>query len=66
MTSKIDSRTILDASGADQLIGKGDMLYSGGSDLVRIQCAFVDTPEIEKITDYIGSQKAYPEAHLLH
>ncbi len=65
VTSKIDSRTILDNGGADQLIGKGDMLYSGGNDLIRIQCAFVDTPEIEKITDFIGSQRAYPEAHLL-
>ncbi len=65
VTSKIDSRTILDNSGADQLIGKGDMLFSGGNDLTRIQCAFVDTPEIEKITDFIGSQRAYPEAHLL-
>ncbi|MFD0992087.1 DNA translocase FtsK [Tenacibaculum geojense] len=65
VTSKIDSRTILDAPGADQLIGRGDLLYSGGNDLVRIQCAFVDTPEVEKITDFIGSQRAYPEAHLL-
>lgn len=65
VTSKIDSRTILDGSGADQLIGKGDMLYSGGNELVRIQCAFVDTPEVEKITDFIGSQRAYPDAHLL-
>ncbi len=65
VTSKIDSRTILDAPGADQLIGRGDMLFSGGNDLTRIQCAFVDTPEVEKITDYIGSQKAYPDAHLL-
>ncbi|OSY88252.1 cell division protein FtsK [Tenacibaculum holothuriorum] len=65
VTSKIDSRTILDAPGADQLIGRGDMLYSGGNDLTRIQCAFVDTPEVEKITDFIGSQRAYPEAHLL-
>lgn len=66
VTSKIDSRTILDASGADQLIGKGDMLYSGGgNDLIRLQCAFVDTPEIEKITDYIGSQRANGEAYLL-
>lgn len=54
VTSKIDSRTILDGSGADQLVGKGDMLYSGGSDLIRIQCAFIDTPEIEKITDYVA------------
>ncbi|CAA0181001.1 DNA translocase FtsK [Tenacibaculum maritimum] len=65
VTSKIDSRTILDAPGADQLIGRGDMLYSGGNDITRIQCAFVDTPEIEKITDFIGSQRAYPEAYLL-
>ncbi|MBV1888130.1 MAG: DNA translocase FtsK [Urechidicola sp.] len=65
VTSKIDSRTILDSGGADQLIGKGDMLYSGGNDLTRIQCAFVDTPEIEKITDFIGSQRAYPDAYLL-
>ncbi|WP_417602414.1 DNA translocase FtsK 4TM domain-containing protein [Owenweeksia hongkongensis] len=65
VTSKIDSRTILDAGGAEQLIGKGDMLYSSGSDLIRIQCAFVDTPEVEEITDYIGNQKAYPEAYLL-
>lgn len=65
VTSKIDSRTILDAGGADQLIGRGDMLYTAGNDLNRIQCAFVDTPEVEKITDFIGSQRAYPEAHLL-
>lgn len=65
VTSKIDSRTILDAGGADQLIGKGDMLFSSGNDLTRIQCAFVDTPEVEEITDYIGSQKAYPEAYQL-
>jgi len=65
VTSKIDSRTILDATGADQLIGKGDMLYAAGSEITRIQCAFVDTPEVEKITDYIGSQKAYPEAYQL-
>ncbi|MBG7612228.1 DNA translocase FtsK [Polaribacter sp. BAL334] len=65
VTSKIDSRTILDAPGADQLIGRGDMLYSAGNELIRIQCAFVDTPEVEKITDYIGSQKAYPQAYQL-
>ena len=65
VTSKIDSRTILDTSGADQLIGRGDLLYSGGNDVTRIQCAFVDTPEVEKITDFIGSQRAYSEAHLL-
>lgn len=63
--SKIDSRTILDNSGADQLIGRGDMLFTQGNDLIRIQCAFVDTPEVEKITDFIGAQKAYPDAHLL-
>ena len=65
VTSKIDSRTILDSPGADQLIGRGDMLYTQGNDIVRLQCAFVDTPEVEKITDYIGSQRAYPEALLL-
>ena len=65
VTSKIDSRTILDSSGADQLIGRGDLLYTQGNDMVRIQCAFVDTPEVEKLTDYIGSQKAYPSAYLL-
>ena len=65
VTSKIDSRTILDSGGADQLIGRGDMLYTVGNDLVRIQCAFVDTPEVDKITDFIGGQKAYPEAYLL-
>jgi S-DNA-T family DNA segregation ATPase FtsK/SpoIIIE len=65
VTSKIDSRTILDAGGADQLIGRGDMLLSTGNDLVRIQCAFVDTPEVEKITDFIGGQRAYPTAFLL-
>ena len=65
VTSKIDSRTILDAGGADQLIGRGDLLYTAGNNLNRIQCAFVDTPEVEKITDYIGSQKAYANAYLL-
>ncbi|MGK0378031.1 DNA translocase FtsK 4TM domain-containing protein [Patiriisocius sp. Uisw_017] len=65
VTSKIDSRTILDSGGADQLIGRGDMLYTQGNDLVRIQCAFVDTPEVADITDFIGSQKAYPDAHIL-
>ena len=65
VTSKIDSRTILDAQGADQLIGRGDMLYTQGNDVTRIQCAFVDTPEVAKITEYIGSQRAYPEAHEL-
>ena len=65
VTSKIDSRTILDAGGADQLIGRGDLLYTAGNNLSRIQCAFVDTPEVEKITDFIGSQKAYAEAYQL-
>ncbi|GGK53084.1 MULTISPECIES: FtsK/SpoIIIE family DNA translocase [Flavobacteriaceae] len=65
VTSKIDSRTILDGAGADQLIGKGDMLFTNGNDVIRLQCAFVDTPEVEKITDYIGSQRAYPSAYLL-
>lgn len=63
--SKIDSRTILDSGGADQLVGRGDMLLSTGSDLIRLQCAFIDTPEVEKITDYIGSQRAYPDAYHL-
>ncbi|WP_338375410.1 DNA translocase FtsK [uncultured Flavobacterium sp.] len=65
VTSKIDSRTILDSGGADQLIGRGDLLFTQGNEIVRVQCAFVDTPEVEKITDYIGSQKAYPEAYQL-
>jgi S-DNA-T family DNA segregation ATPase FtsK/SpoIIIE len=65
VTSKIDSRTILDMGGADQLIGKGDMLFSTGNDLIRIQCAFIDTPEVEQLTEYIGSQQGYPEAYLL-
>lgn len=65
VTSKIDSRTILDTQGADQLIGRGDMLYTNGNDVVRVQCAFIDTPEVEKITEFIGSQKAYPDAYLL-
>ncbi|MGA0155446.1 MAG: DNA translocase FtsK, partial [Flavobacteriaceae bacterium] len=65
VTSKIDSRTILDASGAEQLIGRGDMLFTQGNEMIRLQCAFVDTPEVEKITDYIGSQRAYAQAYLL-
>ncbi|QOG02097.1 DNA translocase FtsK [Flavobacterium sp. MDT1-60] len=65
VTSKIDSRTILDTQGADQLIGRGDLLYTNGNDVVRVQCAFIDTPEVEKITDFIGSQKAYATAYLL-
>ena len=63
--SKIDSRTILDASGADQLIGRGDMLISTGSEMKRLQCGFVDTPEVEEICSFIGSQRAYPEALIL-
>jgi S-DNA-T family DNA segregation ATPase FtsK/SpoIIIE len=63
--SKIDSRTILDASGADQLIGRGDMLISTGSDMKRLQCGFVDTDEVEEICEFIGSQRAYPEALIL-
>ena len=65
VTSTIDSRTIMDAKGAEQLIGMGDMLISTGKDLTRVQCAFIDTPEVEKICDFIGSQRAYPEAYLL-
>jgi len=65
VTSKIDSRTILDSGGADQLIGRGDMLLSTGNDLIRIQCAFVDTPEVEKICEFIGNQRAYPSAFML-
>ena len=65
VTSKIDSRTILDSGGAERLIGKGDMLISTGNDLVRLQCAFIDTPEVENVTEYIGSQRAYPAAFAL-
>ncbi len=62
VTSKIDSRTILDTGGADQLIGRGDMLLSVGSDIIRLQCPFIDTPEVEKITEYIGEQRAFATA----
>ena len=65
VTSVVDSRTILDGSGANQLIGKGDMLISTGSDLIRLQCAFVDTPEVERIVNFIEEQQAYPEPFLL-
>ena len=65
VTSKIDSRTILDSGGADQLIGRGDLLYTQGNDLTRIQCAFVDTPEVQKISDYIGAQMGYASAYVL-
>lgn len=65
VTSKIDSRTILDAGGAEQLIGMGDMLLSQGSDVTRLQCAFLDTPEVDAVCDWIGEQKGYPDAYLL-
>ena len=65
VTSKVDSRTILDTGGADQLVGQGDMLLSSGSDIIRLQCPFVDTPEIEKICDFIGSQRGYDSAYML-
>ena len=65
VTSKVDSRTILDTGGADQLVGMGDMLLSSGSDIIRIQSPFVDTPEIEKVCDFIGSQRGYDSAYLL-
>ncbi|NOU46257.1 MAG: DNA translocase FtsK [Bacteroidales bacterium] len=63
--SRIDSRTILDTGGADQLVGRGDMLLSTGNDIVRLQCAFIDTPEVERLTDFIGSQRGYPDAYHL-
>ncbi len=65
VTSKIDTRTILDTGGADQLIGRGDMLLSTGNELIRIQCAFEDTPEVDRITEFIGNQRGYPDALLL-
>ena len=65
VTSKVDSRTILDTGGADQLIGQGDMLLSAGSDIIRLQCPFVDTHEVEKICDYIGAQLGYDSAYML-
>ncbi len=65
VSSKIDSRTILDAGGAEQLIGKGDMLISHNGELIRLQCAFVDTPEVERVCEAIGEQRGYPEAFLL-
>lgn len=65
VSSMIDSRTILDAPGANQLVGRGDMLFSQGSDLIRVQCAFVDTPEVEQIALYIGNQRGYPTAFYL-
>ena len=65
VSQSIDSKTILDGPGAQRLIGKGDMLYTQGNDLIRIQCAFVDTPEVERIANFIGSQRGYPDAFLL-
>jgi len=65
VTSKIDSRTILDGNGADQLIGKGDLLYSNGNEMLRLQCPFVDTPEVEEITNFIGNQRGYGSAFIL-
>ena len=65
VTSNMDSRTILDSKGAEQLVGMGDMLFSPGSDIIRLQCPFVDTPEIEKICDHIGTQRGYTSAYLL-
>ncbi len=65
VTSKIDSRTILDSGGADQLIGRGDMLLSVGGNIIRLQCAFVDTPEVERIVDHIGNQQGFPEPFFL-
>lgn len=65
VSAMIDSRTILDAPGANQLVGKGDLLYSGGSDLIRVQCAFVDTPEVERIVNHVSQQQSYPCAYEL-
>jgi S-DNA-T family DNA segregation ATPase FtsK/SpoIIIE len=65
VSSSTDSRTILDSKGAEQLIGRGDMLVSLGSDIVRLQCPFVDTPEVEDVTEFIGEQKGYPDVYLL-
>jgi DNA segregation ATPase FtsK/SpoIIIE, S-DNA-T family len=63
VTAKVDSRTILDSGGAEQLVGRGDMLLYTGNDLTRLQCAFLDIPEVERVTDFIGSQRGYPEAY---
>jgi len=65
VTSKVDSRTILDTGGADQLIGQGDMLLSMGSDIIRLQCAFVDTPEVDEICEFVGNQRGYSSAYML-
>ncbi len=61
----MDSRTILDASGAEQLVGRGDMLLSIGGDMIRLQCAFLDTPEVERVIDFIANQQGYPEPYYL-
>ena len=65
VTSKVDSRTILDTGGAEQLVGQGDMLLSQASDIIRLQCAFIDTPEIEAVCDFVGEQRGYDSAYLL-
>jgi S-DNA-T family DNA segregation ATPase FtsK/SpoIIIE len=65
VSSMIDSRTILDSPGANQLVGRGDMLFSQGNDLIRVQCAFVDTPEVENIVHHIRGQQSYPTAFYL-
>jgi S-DNA-T family DNA segregation ATPase FtsK/SpoIIIE len=65
VSAKVDSRTILDASGAEQLVGRGDMLFSVGGDMIRLQCAFVDTPEVENVIKFISDQQGYPEPYLL-
>ncbi len=65
VSAKVDSRTILDTGGAEQLVGRGDLLISNGNELLRLQCAFVDTPEVENVVNFIGSQRGYPKAHPL-
>jgi DNA segregation ATPase FtsK/SpoIIIE, S-DNA-T family len=65
VASKVDSRTILDTNGADQLIGRGDMLLTAGSDIIRLQCAFVDTPEVERVINFIHEQPGYPQPYFL-
>jgi S-DNA-T family DNA segregation ATPase FtsK/SpoIIIE len=65
VSSKVDSRTILDTGGAEQLIGRGDMLISYNGEVTRLQCVFVDTPEVERVVDFIGEQRGYPQAFLL-
>jgi len=65
VTSKIDSRTILDAGGADQLVGMGDMLLSMGSEMIRLQCGFIDTPEVERLCEFVGNQQGYESAYML-